>query len=1013
MADKAASLKVFVSYSRVDVAFADQLVLALEDKGFVAILDRHDISGAENWRERLGKLILSADAVAFVLTAHSAGSEICSWEVNEAVRLGKRVVPLTPEALKEAKPPAALAELNWIPFYADPAIPGSGFYYGVKRLVEALSVDLDWLRAQTRYSERALEWLKDRRDDLLLRGEALKEAEAWAARTPAGGRPLDMVREYLAASGDAEQKRQAAAKAQLEEREQALKVAEAAVAESRRAQQRLRTFSLWALVAGVLLLAIAIPGNYFAATRTLDANDRRATLFAETANDLARQGDYNRALLMALAGDPPARIGLLEGLMRPDGNIAVRNALERAYASDRSVATVETGSPATKLVTLKDGRRFITLHEDGPRLWTMGETLGSMKLAVEKQVVDVFPLPDGDDVLMHMQAEGKDQFGIWNLKDNKMSRAVGPEIARQDYEQNVATVDVEGQWLIVGANRELSVWNIADGTKLGSAAVDTYGFRAIAASSEENHVVASLSDGRLQIWAPGQEVDPPVNNTIGDIEVLFAVDGSNVLYGAERGQVGTVDDDGELEPAFTTFAEQLLDAEAVVGMRVAGNQRGVLLVSDGGQARLLDMLNLGWSEPFGRRTDIEAADFVTDLGMVAAVTEDGAVMLSAFGTAKKPVPLDELFGSGPGDDPIIAAAFGASTAGPLAVARQEGGTVVWLPGTGRVEMTPTHTQEAASALRAVGVSRDGQTLFVGYEDRVDIWKSGAAQRTASWPVGSKESPPLSIQALGDGSAFFVTTTGGTGAVLKTDTGEAIIGPKEFGGAILAASPDGRMIAEGEADKILLHRAGVAEAEEIKLRDAAKHIAFSGDGSFMAVGLANGYVDLWRAGEERPFQSIKAHVSTTGGAFRDSSSARQVAVHADGKLIASAGDDGRAHLWKVGSPEPAQTFELPDMEIALLMIDASAQRLIGLTMNGVVQYDINPIIGAGVDTQVKLACERLTARGVAGFSDQDYIEFELLKNVPPDPCVTLVARAPMPAPVVETPEAATAEAPALP
>jgi hypothetical protein len=83
------------------------------------------------------------------------------------------------------------------------------------------------------------------------------------------------------------------------------------------------------------------------------------------------------------------------------------------------------------------------------------------------------------------------------------------------------------------------------------------------------------------------------------------------------------------------------------------------------------------------------------------------------------------------------------------------------------------------------------------------------------------------------------------------------------------------------------------------------------------------------------------------------------------------------------------------------------------MNGVVQYDINPIIGAGVDEQVKLACERLTARGVTGFSDQDYIEFELLKNVPPDPCVTLGARAPMAAPVVETPEAATAEAPALP
>ena len=36
-------LKVFVSYARADVDFADQLVLALQDKGFEPKIDRHDI----------------------------------------------------------------------------------------------------------------------------------------------------------------------------------------------------------------------------------------------------------------------------------------------------------------------------------------------------------------------------------------------------------------------------------------------------------------------------------------------------------------------------------------------------------------------------------------------------------------------------------------------------------------------------------------------------------------------------------------------------------------------------------------------------------------------------------------------------------------------------------------------------------------------------------------------------------------------------------------------------------
>ena len=130
----AGRLKVFVSYSRTDVDFADQLVLALTDKGFDPLLDRHDIDAAEKWKERLGALILSCDTVVFVLTEKSAGSPICGWEVEEPARLGKRMIPVTPHAPQGVSPPPALTELNYITFYRDPAIPGSGFYDGVQKL---------------------------------------------------------------------------------------------------------------------------------------------------------------------------------------------------------------------------------------------------------------------------------------------------------------------------------------------------------------------------------------------------------------------------------------------------------------------------------------------------------------------------------------------------------------------------------------------------------------------------------------------------------------------------------------------------------------------------------------------------------------------------------------------------------------------------------------------------------------------------------------------------------------
>jgi hypothetical protein len=84
-------LRVFISYSRDDLEFADQLDAALNACGFECVIDRHGISGGEDWKRRLGNLISEADTVVFVLSPTSAHSEICTWEAAEAERLSKRI----------------------------------------------------------------------------------------------------------------------------------------------------------------------------------------------------------------------------------------------------------------------------------------------------------------------------------------------------------------------------------------------------------------------------------------------------------------------------------------------------------------------------------------------------------------------------------------------------------------------------------------------------------------------------------------------------------------------------------------------------------------------------------------------------------------------------------------------------------------------------------------------------------------------------------------------------------
>ena len=90
-------LNVFVSYARDDFEFTDQLVAGLKACGFDPSLDRQGVSAGEKWREQLGKLILAADSVVFVLTPKSIVSPECLWEFDEAQRLTARARVARPD----------------------------------------------------------------------------------------------------------------------------------------------------------------------------------------------------------------------------------------------------------------------------------------------------------------------------------------------------------------------------------------------------------------------------------------------------------------------------------------------------------------------------------------------------------------------------------------------------------------------------------------------------------------------------------------------------------------------------------------------------------------------------------------------------------------------------------------------------------------------------------------------------------------------------------------------------
>jgi hypothetical protein len=297
---------------RDDLDFADQLAAALDFSGFKCVIDREGISGGEDWKRRLGNLISEADTVVFVLSPSSARSDTCNWEVEEAARLNKRILPIICRPLEGVSPPARLQDRNYIFFYKEPKAPGSGFGTGLANLVTVLNTDFDWLREHTRYLQRAKEWdTRGRPPNRLLSGDDIAEAKAWATRRPkTAPEPTALQLDFIRASEEeaearlSEQRKQLAAVAAAQaERETALHQAEEALKQARNAQRKRTAFSI--ALAVVSLVAVSATLAFYAANQQREfANEQRAISRHEAMLATARLLRDMEVVLNQMAWDP-------------------------------------------------------------------------------------------------------------------------------------------------------------------------------------------------------------------------------------------------------------------------------------------------------------------------------------------------------------------------------------------------------------------------------------------------------------------------------------------------------------------------------------------------------------------------------------------------------------------------------------------------------------------------------------------------------------------------------------
>lgn len=107
---------LFISYSRVDVAYARDLAATLTDLGFTLWRDRSDLEGGENWWQQIEAAIRNVDSMILLLSEASLNSKIVSKEWRYARQLGTRVIPVIADGFAPERAPRWMSKRDWYDF---------------------------------------------------------------------------------------------------------------------------------------------------------------------------------------------------------------------------------------------------------------------------------------------------------------------------------------------------------------------------------------------------------------------------------------------------------------------------------------------------------------------------------------------------------------------------------------------------------------------------------------------------------------------------------------------------------------------------------------------------------------------------------------------------------------------------------------------------------------------------------------------------------------------------------
>ena len=797
---KADSLEVFISYSRADSDFARQLNNALTEVGKLTWFDQESIASGTDFQQEIERGIENCDNFVFIISPPSVASPYCSQEVEYALKLHKRIIPVVYRAVPSQDLHPVLAKTQWIDFNQH----NRDFNANFPKLVRTIHTDREHVHSHTKWSRRAREWAaRDKDEDLLLRGSEFILAQNWLKLTQKEHKQptvTDLQQEFIASSAKqiaieeaAEQRRQ---KEILRLQQERTQEAEARLAEEHKYARRQKLFASIATIGFAITTALGLAALY---------EFRKSKLAEVNAMSLSSE---------ALFASEKKLDALLEAIK------AQRQLEKIAWIADRQLKNKVKKSLQQTVYTIKEANRLSGHH---------GAVLG-VAFSPDNQLI---ASGGSDNTLILWQKNGSDPKIITGHQGSVNTVTFSPN------SQLIATAS---------ADRTIKLWRTNG--KLLKTYAEQKDFNQVAFSHDGQTIALASRDRTIELWSwDGKqatiEIAIPAAGSSGLFNSLaFSTDDRLVAAGGDDGTIKLWQQDGQLLHTLKGHKSRVLS--------VAFSDRLIASASEDGTIKLWQTDGKLINTLKGHRGSVRDVAFSPDGQYIVSGSQDKTVKLwQTDGTL-----LMTLKGH---RDKVMAVDF--SPDGQSVISGSEDNSVrLWQLDSQLLTTLFGHQ----NLVRSVDFSPDGRLIASASADRsIKLWQpNGKLIRTLEGQNGHNGrvmevafSPDGKTLASGSGDRT-VKLWNLNAEVIKTLEGHS---DRVMG---VAFSPDGQLIASASADRTL--KLWQSDGKLITTfkghTEGVNAVAFSADGQFIVSGSGDNTLKLWQL-DGTQLRTFTGHQST--------------------------------------------------------------------------------------------------------------------------------------------------------